>query len=187
MIRAKLIAAALAAKIPTAAVDPTAQAYDSLDAASQAFFSQLDHSSGNEYAGALFRDADGKYRYSIPMNGKSDKFSMQIQKNPNAIFSGIMHTHPGQEDSSQYFSANDVDTAKTLKVPSYVWFEKSNQERKYIPGQTSASPIADHLSWGVVSRGDPVSDLAKALIAARQPNSIQPPVSQPPLDIGEGK
>lgn len=134
--RARLIAALKNARMPTAALDPTSPWMDSADAAAQAAFARL-QAGPQEQAGVLYRNANGKYAYSIPTTQKSEyDFALKASPQKGQSLAGIFHTHPGDDEFGHVFSENDIKTAQQLKLPSYVQFLKDGAIRSFTPGQT---------------------------------------------------
>lgn len=169
-LRAQLIAAAAAAKIPLAAPDPTAAPVNSLDAAALAFKNQLDPRGHTEQAGVFYGTPSG-YQSSIPVTQREhDQFALRAQIPKGDTLGAIFHNHPGDDDRAGFFSPEDIQTATQLKVPSYVMFQNGSI-RKFVPGTTKTHNMrfpGDRFDTKVAD-GDPVVDLAKALLQAKQP------------------
>src|ERR1700730_18464389 len=120
--RAALIAASLKQKVPTAVLDPTCVWQPDKDqAATQALANAAEQSKRYETAGAIFRDANGNYCYSIPVGGtQAGHFVFGVKPAPGQPMAALYHTHPagGGEDDS--FSPDDVRMANQLKLTSYI-------------------------------------------------------------------
>jgi proteasome lid subunit RPN8/RPN11 len=165
LLRQKLIAQSLKDKIPAATLDPTSGAYDNLDSAAEEFYKNLgEHDPKTENAGVLYVDSSGKYRMSIPTVQHDEGFKLRIPATPEEKLAGIFHTHPGTDQTAQWFSPNDIDVAGQLKVPSYVYFENNHEMRKYVPGVTKTEMHNIDYKRQTVSRGDLIEQ--KALVAA---------------------
>lgn len=147
--------------MPKITLDPDSPAHDTLDAAARALSGKFNKKSGNETAGMLFKDPDGKYRYSVTAPGSEDKFELHIAVPKGYSVAGIVHSHPGIDERGQVFSPNDLDIAHQLKVPSYVNFLKDDSMRRYTPGVSKIQPM-DNVGSRMplhVSMGDPLDPL----------------------------
>lgn len=166
-MRAQLIAAALAAKVPLAAPDPTSTPFDSLDSAASAFKKQIDPANHTEQSGVFYGTPDGKYQSSIPVSQKEhDRFALRAQIAKGSSLGAIFHNHPGDDERAQVFSPEDIQTATQLKVPSYVMFQDGSI-RKFVPGTTKTRNMrfpGDRFDTKVAD-GDPITDVANALAA----------------------
>lgn len=169
-LRAQLIAAAAAAKVPLAAPDPVAKPVDSLDAAALAFKNQLDPKAHTEQAGVFYGTPTG-YQPSIPVTQREhDRFALRASIPKGDTLGAIFHNHPGDDERAGVFSSEDIQTATQLKVPSYVMFQDGSV-RKFVPGTTKTHSMrftGDRFDTKVAD-GDPVVELANALMQAKQP------------------
>ena len=163
------MAQALKERIPLAAYDPTSISSPTLDEAAKALIAAFPKTPNVEQSGLLYRNTDGTYGYSIPVTQNESKGFALRADHP---FAAIVHTHPTDDPASQVFSPNDVSTADRLKVPSYIQFMADGSVRKYVPGHTSTKAYAEpntRFSVGKTAIGDPLSDLATALLSANSP------------------
>ena len=148
--RAALIAASLKQKVPTAILDPTCVWQPSKDqAATQALANAAQQSQNYETAGAIFKNADGNYCYSIPVGGTSPgHFAFGVKTPPDQPMAAIYHTHPvgGSEGENEDFSPGDVDMAKRLKMSSYIKALTSGVVKRFDPGVTSTTREGTGLS-----------------------------------------
>lgn len=133
---------------PRISLDPNSPVFDSADEAANAMAGTFGSTKKvNERAGVLLKDGDGKYRYSTTVDGSNDQFALAAQIPQGMTFAGIVHSHPGTDQRGSVFSPDDVNTANQLKVPSYVRFAGADGAvRKYVPGQTKTSQMADPTS-----------------------------------------
>lgn len=148
--RAALIAASLKQKTPAAILDPTCVWNPDKDAAAQTALANAQQQNlSREVGGALFKNADGQYCYSIPVGGvQSDHIVFAIPKQNGITPAGIYHTHPlgGNEAKNDQFSPDDVDMANRLKMTSYIKALTNGVVKRYDPGVTPTEPISrfDH-------------------------------------------
>lgn len=163
---------------PKVKIDPNSPVFDTVDAAADA--RSRDFSSNpNEQIAVVVRRPDGKYVYSGTAPGRNDSSSLTALLPKGHTLAGIVHSHPGQEQSAGVFSPGDIATAGALKLPSYVRFGHDNSIRKFVPDKTKTTILAGaDPEQGVlrVSYGDPL-DL---------PQTAAPPApTQPPADQGQ--
>jgi hypothetical protein len=147
-------------EIPIAALDPDVGWHP--DADSAALRAAKGVNKGAESAGVLYQNkADSQFSASnLVGQGERDAFALRAKVQPGHALAGIFHNHPGDDNNGQVFSPRDIQIAEQLKVPSYVYFEKTGQIRKYVPGKTATRSIPDPLSPRdriKVADGDPVS------------------------------
>jgi hypothetical protein len=97
----------------------------------------------HEYGGAIYRDAAGRYCYSVPGRGKGDdSFTFRIVIPDGAALAGLYHTHPydgGKE--SDTFSPDDVKVADKLDVVSYIRVARTGLILRYRPHQTKRNTV----------------------------------------------
>lgn len=155
-------------------IDPNSPHYDSLDDAATAFAATFPNK-GDETAGMLYKDVDGKYRYSTAMPGTDEHFQLTAAVPKGASLGAIVHSHPGADQLGQVFSPNDLKTADQLKLPSYVRFLQADALRVYRPGvtKTERMMMPESKFTQVVARGDPVATL-KAQIAEQLAQPVKP-------------
>ncbi len=93
----------------------------------------------DEVSGVLYKDANGNYCYSLPVQSGSQKdFKMQARIPKGASLAGLWHTHPDNRDRDDaYFSPNDVQAAQNLDVPSFIRMLRTDQVKGFIPGKTA--------------------------------------------------
>ncbi len=154
-------------------IDPDSPTCGSTDECATALSQKFggDSKSLLETAGAVLQAPDGSYRYSTSVGGKDDSFQFSAMLPKGYKLAALVHTHPGADADGQVFSPNDLKTAQSLKIPSYVRFLNDNSFRRYQPGQTPTQNMNIHGSHfaSKVAKGDPVADLAQALLQAKQP------------------
>jgi hypothetical protein len=143
--------------------------FDSLDQAAHEASRDFGKQPKVEQSVALFAHPDGKYTYSASVtNADHDNFGMRVQLPKGTTLAGIVHSHPGTDDLGQYFSANDINVANQLKVPSYIRFLRDDSIRRYTPGQTSTTNLRGYGTH--VAVGDPLT--------LPSPSTVATPVSQ---------
>ncbi len=156
--REQLIEEASRAKIPVAALDPECKWVPSREQAIIDAFNQIP-AGDVERAGAVYRNEDGNYCYSVPVPGTERSFSMKLSKGdyPGKVsFDSIYHTHPqeGHREtgiSSENFSAADVQTAKKLGKHSFIRNEHTGEIKHFDP----ATGAVDRYNGG--ARGVPIT------------------------------
>jgi hypothetical protein len=101
----------------------------------------------HEYGGVIYKDADGNYCYSVPVQGHSDHFELRTQTPKGAHFDSIYHTHPedranddGMPSHTELFSPADVSMSQQLGADSYIKTEKDGQIRKFSPKTSKLVP-----------------------------------------------
>lgn len=163
--------------IPLAELDPDLGWHPDTDTA--ALHAAKGIGKGLEQAGVLYKNASGQFSASKPVGqGARDEFSLRAKSQPGQTIAGIFHNHPGTDDNGQVFSPRDIAVADQLKVPSYVYFEKTGVTRKYVPGQTATRSIPDPVSPRnrvKVADGDPVVAAATAAALAPDPPAADAP------------
>src|SRR3569833_3202508 len=120
---------------PVATVGKDTTGDDNLDGCANAVLAKLDQYNG-EQSGVIMQGPDGKYYNTDPISTNHDHFGMRVQIPHGWKIAGVYHTHPGDDDLAQYFSTNDLAVSESLKVPSYIRFQKGGAVRRYTPGQT---------------------------------------------------
>ncbi len=133
----------MADEVPIAGQDPDANWDPSLDTSAIYALRRLDPKSATESAGVIYQNADGKYAGSIPVSQNlRDAFALRAQIPKGFKMAGIYHTHPSDDQDSQYFSPKDVQIAEQLKIPSYVLFQHDGSIRSYTPGKTATRRVS---------------------------------------------
>jgi proteasome lid subunit RPN8/RPN11 len=161
---------------PVAKVSPDTQGVDNLDTCANGVLGSLEKYNG-EAAGVIMQGPDGKYYNTDPIDTPHDHFGMRVQLQKGWKIAGIYHTHPGQDELGQYFSTNDLAVSESLKVPSYIRFQKDGSVRRYTPGQTKTQNMA-HAGdrFGMrVARGDDLSPPPSTQQSAATPTSPADP------------
>jgi len=112
--------------------------------------------SNDEYAGAIYRDAQGRYCYSTPVRGADDTFSFRVVLPTGTVLAGLYHTHLGDDGLAPLFSAGDVRQADRLGAASYILVRSRGIVLRYVPGRTGTMPIHRNgsLRTLTVSRGE---------------------------------
>jgi hypothetical protein len=155
---------------PVASVSKDTQGVDSLDAAANGVLGKLTDENVGEQAGVIVQGPDGKYYNTDPIASGHDHFGLRVALPKGYKIAGIYHNHLGDDDLGQYFSTNDLAVSESLKVPSYVRFQKDGSVRRYTPGQTKTQTMA-HAGdrFGMrVAKGD---DVATEVAASTTPPS----------------
>jgi hypothetical protein len=131
--RVALMAAALRQKVPAAVLDPTCTWQPNMDEAANAGLNNAQKASDRyEEGGVIYQNKDGQYCYSIPVSTKdTNHFSFSAHNTPDQQIAGIYHTHPGSDGG--VFSADDVNMANQLKVPSYIKALRANVVKRLDP------------------------------------------------------
>lgn len=126
-------------------------AYDNLDdaaAAAMYMVARQPRVQGQEYMTLLVQGEDGKIRReAFQTSGDPDHSSWAGR--PSGKIVGVVHNHPANKVGDKYagtnFSLQDMDTARSLGVPSYVaamepskTSSPKSQERKYRPDGPNA-------------------------------------------------
>jgi Domain of unknown function (DUF4329) len=91
-----------------------------------------------EYAGVIIREASGAYRYTTPVTGTEDHFTLKVFLYGGERLAGLYHIHPlcAGKKSDEMFSPNDIQTADRLNVSSFIWVGVDDSVREYIPGRS---------------------------------------------------
>jgi Domain of unknown function (DUF4329) len=117
--------------------DTGSPGYDSVDAAADAVSKSFGSNPDREEAAVVFQRPDGTHVYStVAPQDEHDNFALRAQMPKGYKLSGIVHSHPGDDDNAQWFSPKDLETAHSLNVPSYVRYLKDSSIRRYTPGKT---------------------------------------------------
>jgi hypothetical protein len=161
---ARLMAAAVAAACGLVAPRVSAEDFATIDdAALAALRSAMIHTDCHEYAGAII-ERNGSYSFTQPAASHNDTFELRIRLDQGAHLAAIYHTHPrcrvGEE--SEYFSPDDVATAKQLRVPSYigVQFDHSVRRFTYATDQTvDYTPPGQRQTFGRSAVGNIITTL----------------------------
>jgi len=148
--------------------------FDDMDTTAHATFGTLPDMDGIEHAGVIYKRPDGKFCGSTPVTQHlRDDFALQARMKKGDSLAGIYHVHPGTDDAGQVFSPHDIEVANQLKVPSYVFFQKDNSVRKYVPGATATRimQLPGSRTGAKVADGEkvpppPSLDKQKAVVAA---------------------
>jgi hypothetical protein len=92
-----------------------------------------DHLYSNEYATAIIKTASG-YMFAPLTKGDDDSFTLRVSLHKGDKLVALLHSHPGDNKSTEIFSRNDVEVATKMNLPSYIYIVKSKQVKEYIPG-----------------------------------------------------
>jgi len=111
---------------PLVVLDPSCKWDKDIDKIAQQALAQLPDGKG-EFGGVLFKNAQGEYCYStFAGSGSGTTFKVRARMpDKESALAGLFHNHPltnsGRLDSAAaQFSADDVDVANLLGVPSYI-------------------------------------------------------------------
>lgn len=156
--REELIAAALRAKVPVAALDPECKWVDSREQAAIDAFGNIP-TGDKESAGAIYQNDKGEFCYSVPVPGGDRSFKFTLGKGDydgRLKFDSIYHTHPDEGNhetgvSSDNFSPHDVEVAKKLGKPSFIRVERTGEVKAMDP----AAVVVDRFNGG--ARGQSLS------------------------------
>jgi Domain of unknown function (DUF4329) len=125
------------ADVPLSAADDAQPAYASQDAAAvAAIAASVRLSYTLEYAGAIYRAADG-YHYTLPITtgsaGEVAGFRVSLSRGSTAV--ALYHTHPAplglRADLTEQLSPEDIATAKASRLVSYVGVLRSGHVISY--------------------------------------------------------
>lgn len=125
--------------------------YDSEASAAYSALAAVKPSSHNvEYAGAIYRTADGLYHYTQGVRGEASSFKIRFAFPKSATVTALYHTHPGTT-LSRLFSPLDVETADRLNVHSYVGDLWTDTIIEYIPHESATfdSGRLHRVSYGI--------------------------------------
>ncbi len=157
-----LLAATLLSVVPADAVGYSTE----LEAAQAGLKVCISKTIDYEYGGAIVTKADGKFYFSEPVTsgdkGRIDEFRLGFHKNETLV--AIFHTHPHDQldagDNSELVSEADIDTAKKLKVHSYIGIIKNMKVIEYVIGDTTSTMYPPgNVTPKRFSRGHVVGDL----------------------------
>src|SRR6185437_1870011 len=88
-----------------------------------------------EIAGLIIQTSNGNYRFTIPVRGEKDHFSLIVKVYPGERLAALYHTHPMCDDhkTDVMFSPDDVAVARQFNIPSYIWVGFDSSMRVYLP------------------------------------------------------
>src|SRR5262245_59477351 len=124
---------------PTASALATndAGSYDSAQDAAIAGLRSINDSTAEFGGGVLYNPATQKYAYTLPVgSGNGEHFAARVQVPQGWQLQALYHTHPKGPEST-VFSADDVDMAGQLKMPSYILPLQDNKVRKFDPASSA--------------------------------------------------
>jgi hypothetical protein len=163
----------MAEQQPVATVGQSTVGDSSIDDCIHAVMGKLTRDVG-EQSGVIMQGPDGKYYNTDPISTNHDHFGMRVQIPHGWKIAGVYHTHPGDDDLGQYFSTNDLAVSESLKVPSYIRFQKDGSVRRY----TQARP--KHKQWPMQAT-DSVCVSLKAMTYLHSKSLLTPPLTIRPL------
>lgn len=152
------------ADIPYAQVADGAVRYATLDEAMRSVFQQVRDISAagkNEYAGAFIKGADGQFAYTNPIAGSNDEFKYRLQIPKGSSLAAIYHGHPAEGELSQRFSQNDLETIRSLNVPSYILNMGNSKIGMMTPEQAARIRPRDVREGNTKLLGDVLGELSK--------------------------
>jgi proteasome lid subunit RPN8/RPN11 len=127
-----------AADLPTSRQEETIP-YQTLDQAAKAALNvamPLSKADQTEYGGIIV-ELNGAFFYtSAVTTSESTALNFKAAFKHGAHFVGLYHTHPGNLDCSNYFSAPDVEIAEKFDITSYIGVVGPNTIRRFIAGKT---------------------------------------------------
>ena len=86
-----------------------------------------------EYAGAVYTDK-GMYCYTNPVtNGSPYHFQVRIAVPKGSRIVALYHTHPAAGPDSEFFSWEDVKTAKSMHLISFIRVLETNRTLVFDP------------------------------------------------------
>jgi hypothetical protein len=116
--------------------------YDHLDDAAAAALMRLSVQprwADQEYMGLLIKGEDGKY-YRTNFQTQGSRHSSEWTGYPGGQVAGVVHNHPASRSGNKYpsthFSPEDINTARSMNVPSYV----TTPQHLSIPAQVRHTP-----------------------------------------------
>jgi len=153
--------AGIADELPVSRIDRE-RAYATLDdAAVAALRLAMSVTPAYEWGGALFRCGQD-YFPSLPVtSGDSEHVSFRIAQPSGCEVAGIYHTHPGDSEHANRFSADDVRTARRLKIPSYIGILRNGRVRVFDGAAGRASVSSQYSRQGATSEGRLVASLSR--------------------------
>lgn len=149
---------------PVAKLDPTCVWSPDMDRQAMTVFAQLP-ASQREQAFAIYKrngpQGLAEYCYSVAVQGKGENFEFATDPAAGRL-AGLGHTHPDNKDhpDAGTFSPNDVQTAKQLKLPSYIADVASGDVKRFDPN-SSKTDRGQGLRAGTTSRGTLVGNLSR--------------------------
>lgn len=142
---------------PAVTLDPNSPIFKTRDGAADAVSREYGKVP-NERASVVIKRPDGTYGYSTSVDQADEAFALRALLAKGYSLAGIVHSHPGTDDRGQVFSTDDLTTANSLNVPSYIRFNKDNSIRQYVPNQTKTQKTTmSGDKFGVnTAMGDPI-------------------------------
>jgi hypothetical protein len=124
-------AAAVAHEVPIST--PSGQCFNQLEyAAVSALDAAESLSKSIEYAGAVYTDKS-TYCYTNPVtNGSPYHFQVRIAVPKGSKIVALYHAHPAGRDS-EFFSREDVETAKSMHLVSFIRVIETNRTLVFDP------------------------------------------------------
>lgn len=132
-----------------------------------------------EFISLVYQTPGGEFRFVAPQGGKSNRYVKQKLAYPkDAKLMAIVHNHPGADEVDGYagmhsaFSPDDIQMARTLKLPSYIVFGRDMSMRRFDPAKDSPSvregqPF-NHIPE-VQPAGNGIGDAIKQLLLGSRP------------------
>lgn len=135
-----------AADLPITKPDGECSGFDTITSAATAALSKATKLSTEfEYGGAIF-EHKGSFCFTEPVT-INDEYAVNYRI---ALPSGyklvaLYHTHPGDGKSkSEFFSANDVDTSRQLKLPMYIGIIARSQVKRFDPTKNGTQNVGPY-------------------------------------------
>lgn len=155
------IAATAKAAVPLSEDDYSQAPYPTADAAAIAALEASARLSRTlEYAGAVYYTDNG-YHFTIPVTSGNARevegYRIRITRRGTVV--GLYHTHPADltDDTSERFSSADVETAKAMRLISYVGVIKSGAVIEFDYRHDKTLALFGAANFGArVSTGHPV-------------------------------
>ena len=118
--------------------------FTSVDQAAENALADANRHIGVEYGGVIYEIA-GKFYYSDPVTTNDNQavtFRIRLQHDAHIV--ALFHTHPKGQNNDQ-FSECDIKMARTLKVPSYIVIQDTQQIKVF---RTGVDPVYEERVGG---------------------------------------
>lgn len=133
--------------------------FDTIDEAARAAYVEIQKKhdfADNEYIGLIYEDPKtGKLRITDFQSSSGDRSKTSGTFNiPKGSLRALIHNHPGKDRNVDFLSAQDVDMATQLDVPSYIgvgnrllrWTGKTKGGGSRLKGITEEVPTVEEQS-----------------------------------------
>lgn len=105
---------------------------------------------GTEWAGAILETPAGQFVVTAPVAGSEDHFDLKVEIPVGDKLVGLYHTHPSNDSTTgdNQFSPLDVQVATQLRVPSFIWVQRTKAVKEFTPGRSFVSDCGGGLGSG---------------------------------------